>query len=709
MKNILENDPYTIALLKVNEHESQTSLFSFINHIDHTECISTMGADRRSLRKHRDWAVFANNSRIYAATSCGLHSTGSLTDKWDLKSTLSIGCCIKKDHILYFGGNKTGIQQLNLSEPGFIPTADGMEGVTVLTLKDGGTCLYAGIEGQGFYKSTGYTNKWTDYNLSLPAERATYPGGGTYYIRHVNSIEIIDTTLYCATHVGVYRANMSEMIWSKSGTGLPAENVQLLKVIGDNLLACMDNRLYYSLDKGENWNLMFTAGARISSIYGSNNYLTATTLGNGIYYSEDYGQTWNTMNDGLTDLKVTMITAINNTPVCGTETKGVFYFNGTSWVNHSSGIICSDIKSMGIAGNFLAANDPNEVYMADGKVSSWTSISPKLDKAFFGFINTMVNKIFLSYKTNDGEQLIKYRDEDNTWQDLKTTIPFAGDDPYKMCVNGNRLYVYENGIIYYTDDLGTTWKNLTYPERFCSDVYDFVVYKNIPFSASCGNGELLKLSNNTEWGLSNNGLPGTKEITSMAYSDSALYAYSYTNGIFVSKDEGQSWTKTADGFHTDWNIRSFASYKDNIFISTVKGVYYSTNFGQSWNLMNEGLKNYNIGPLVIYKDTLYVGTRGNGVWKHDLMDFIPPKKDSTAKMVQIKIFPNPATNYIRFDFPGFDKAQIKLIDLLGRERINTKLGADKQLSVAGFSSGTYLIIITTSQYVYTSKLIIKRK
>ncbi|MGE5448913.1 MAG: WD40/YVTN/BNR-like repeat-containing protein, partial [Bacteroidales bacterium] len=448
--------------------------------------------------------VFTNNSRIYAATSCGLHSTGSLTDKWDLKSTLILESFVKKDNILYFGGSKSGIQRLDLSEPGFIASSDGMQGVTVLTLKDGGTCLYAGIEGMGFYKSTGYTGEWTPYNLGLPAETAYYPpeqGGGSYYIRHANSIEILDSTIFCATHVGVYKANMRKMMWSKSGAGLSTENVQFIKLVDGYLLAALDNRLYYSSDKGENWRLMLTAASKISSINGFKEYLAVTTLGAGIYVSPDHGLTWKTLNDGLTDVKVTMVTVINDTPICGTETQGIFYYNGTSWVNHSTGIICSDIKAMDISGNSLAASDPNKVYLANSSVSSWTSISPSIDNAYFGFINTMGNKIFLSYMTNDGGQFIKYSNGDNAWQDLKTQIPFKGNDPYKMRVNGNRLYVYENGIIYYTDDLGATWTNLTYSDKFCNDVYDLIVYKNTPFSASCGSGELLRLSDNMQWGL----------------------------------------------------------------------------------------------------------------------------------------------------------------------------------------------------------------
>lgn len=658
------------------------------------------------------YAVFANNNRIYAATSCGLHSTGSLKDKWDLKSTLNIECCIKKENILYFGGIRSGINRLDLSEPGFIPSSFGMDGVTIISLTDGGTCLYASVEGEGFCMSSGYTNNWTVYNTGLPAETIYYPpeqGPGSYFVRHVNSIEIIDSTLFCATHQGVYKTNKKTLVWSISGTGLPAENVQFLKVIDGYLLAAVDNRLFSSEDKGEHWNLIYTAGSRISSINSLNDDLAITTLGSGLYLSPDHGLTWKTMNEGLTDLSVTMITEINKNPVCGTETQGVFYFNGTAWVNHSAGIICSDIQSMGISRNALAANDRNEVYLSNANVNSWATISSSIDKTYLGFINTSGNRIFLSYKANNGGQSIKYSDENNTWQDLKTAIPFTGDGPYKMHVNDSRLYIYENEQMYSTDDLGATWQNLTYAGQFCNDIYDLVIYKNIPFSASCGYGELLRLSDKMEWELSNNGLPNTREVTGLAYSANALYAYSYLNGMYVSRDDGLSWQKATNGLYNDWYIRSFASYKDNIFVSTVKGVYYTTDYGQNWIQMNEGLKNSDTGPLVIYKDTLYLGTRGNGVWKHDLMDFIPPKVDSSAIKIQVKIFPNPATTYIRFDFPGFDKAQIKLIDLLGRELINTKLGADRQISVAGLSSGTYIIIITMEQYTYISKVIVKRE
>lgn len=657
-------------------------------------------------------SVFTNNSRIYATTSCGLHSTGSLTDKWDLKSTLQIETLIKKANVIYFGGVKTGIQRIDLSEPGFVSKSAGLDGITIIALKDEGTCLYAGIEGQGFSSSMGYTNDWKVANTGLPAEVRTYPpeqGGGTYYVRHVNCIEIIDNTLFCATHAGVYQANKETLMWSISGNGLPLENVQLLKVMEGILFAGVGNRLYGSPDKGISWNPIYETGSPISSVEQFNNYLFITTLGSGIYLSPDHGQTWSQRNEGLTDLNVTTLNLIDNTPVCGTLTKGIFYYNGTSWVNHSTGIICSDIRSLAVNDHAIAANDPHHVYIANDKTNSWNIISSSIDKNALGFIAAMNNTIFLSFTGPDDNQGIKYSTGNDAWQDLKTSIPFSGNDPYKMKINGNRLYVYEDGMMYYTDDLGATWGNLTLPAEYCNDIYDFTVYKNIPLAASCANGMLLRLTDNMQWSSMNNGLPENQVITSMAYSQNALYAYSYTNGVFVSKDEGQSWTKATNGFYTDWNIRSFASYKDNIFVTTVKGVYYTTDFGQNWIQMNEGLKNKNVGPLVIFNDTLFVGSRGNGVWKHDLSDFLPPKEDTTVKIQHIKLYPNPASEYVRFDFTDFDKAQIKLIDVLGRERINTKLGSDKQIQLDKLSSGTYIIIISTNQYVYTSKLIIKRK
>jgi len=59
---------------------------------------------------------------------------------------------------------------------------------------------------------------------------------------------------------------------------------------------------------------------------------------------------------------------------------------------------------------------------------------------------------------------------------------------------------------------------------------------------------------------------------------------------------------------------SFAINGNNIFVGTYLGVYFTSNNGNSWTLLNTGLTNTDINKLVISEDTLYAGTYNGGVF-----------------------------------------------------------------------------------------------
>jgi hypothetical protein len=83
------------------------------------------------------------------------------------------------------------------------------------------------------------------------------------------------------------------------------------------------------------------------------------------------------------------------------------------------------------------------------------------------------------------------------------------------------------------------------------------------------------LNSDNNWILSNNGLPTDREIEGLAKTSDAIYAYVSDYGMYVSKDNGQTWIRTSNGLDTEWGIRSFAYDDKNIFVTTENGVYYS--------------------------------------------------------------------------------------------------------------------------------------
>jgi photosystem II stability/assembly factor-like uncharacterized protein len=99
--------------------------------------------------------------------------------------------------------------------------------------------------------------------------------------------------------------------------------------------------------------------------------------------------------------------------------------------------------------------------------------------------------------------------------------------------------------------------------------------------------------------LSNNGLPTDREPLALASYDSALFAYISVHGMYVSFDNGNSWTYANNGLVTNYSIHDFANNGTNLFITTDYGVFTTNDFGQNWVAINNGLKNLNASSIKI--------------------------------------------------------------------------------------------------------------
>lgn len=656
-------------------------------------------------------SIFAYNGQLYAGTSCGLHSTSSATGRWSLKASFDVETFLMKNNTLYFGGPHLGIRIMNMEDQTFQHTSGGLEGATVLTIIDGETCLYASVENGGFRKSMGYSTEWEPINAGLRGVPRYYDPSGvgpTYTTWYVNTIALVNDTLLCGTQEGVYRMPASGNRWSLANTGLPLNNVQQLKVVGDLIYACAGNSLYYSTNTGTTWQSVYDFGAEISSVNSYENYLLVTTLENGIFGSVNGGSTWQSINTGLGELNVTGITHLGDTPVCTTESGEVYFFIDNQWVSNSKGIFCSTILSMVSTPSAIVVNDDQNVFASSPQAYPWAIISPVTDRNYFGPLAAIGDTIFISYKSRTGESLIKYRlPGSNTWVDLNNPAPYNGNIASNINTGNKRLWAYEDDKLHTTPDLGQTWTEHGIPSTLCGEILDFEIFNGIPFAVSCG-GELFKIGDDQNWQLANTGLPPDGKVTSMAYSEDAIYAFVDSYGMYISKDAGQTWESATNGFFTGFGIHSHAFRGQDIFVTTAKGVFYSIDQGQNWTSLNDGLPNISLGPMVIYNDTLWVGTYGNGIWKRDLASIPSSRKDTIIPVQKIKIFPNPATDYVYFDFVDFEKATVQLVDMLGRVLLTTKLDEQKQISIERYASGTYVIVITTDRYVYNSVLVKKR-
>ena len=124
------------------------------------------------------------------------------------------------------------------------------------------------------------------------------------------------------------------------------------------------------------------------------------------------------------------------------------------------------------------------------------------------------------------------------------------------------------------------------------------------------------LNLSAQWIEKNNGLYGG-DVRSFAVSGTNLFAGTNSGGVFLSTDDGISWSPVNTGL-TGSNYSSFISCLDvignTIFAGTGAGVFLTTNNGDSWSQVNSGLTEIDIISLAVSGSNIFAGTYSQGVF-----------------------------------------------------------------------------------------------
>jgi len=255
-----------------------------------------------------------------------------------------------------------------------------LDGGWISFLESRDSIVYAGIQGDGIFRSTDYGNLWTKKIKGLT---------NTF----VNSLAISGNNIIAgSTYVGsggsIFLSTDNCNTWSIKDTGIQGSNIQSLTIKGNVMLAGSNQGLFSSADSGNTWtkNNKLQSDINVSIVAVSGKVIHAVT-NNGVYYSKDDGKTWIRNSYYFEYITVNCLLPVNNLIFAGTD-DGIFQStdNGINWTQKK---ISGNIHSLAVLGKNIFAGTRTGVYLYTDNGVSYTIKN-------IGLSNILINSLVIS-------------------------------------------------------------------------------------------------------------------------------------------------------------------------------------------------------------------------------------------------------------------------------------------------------------------------
>lgn len=168
-----------------------------------------------------------------------------------------------------------------------------------------------------------------------------------------------------------------------------------------------------------------------------------------------------------------------------------------------------------------------------------------------------------------------------------------------------RLYAgtLENGV-FESSDWGTTWKHVDAANSL--EIGSLLVTDTSLLIGTLTDGVFLYRRSGADWAYIGDGL-ASLAVYSFLQSDSGLTIFAATSkGVFLSRDDGRTWDSTA--YMSIYAVTELVNDSRGLFAASIGGMYYSSNSGVTWQLLNVGTQFEQYVSLIIVDSVLVAAT-----------------------------------------------------------------------------------------------------
>ncbi len=640
--------------------------------------------------------LFTSEGIALAATSGGVFRSEDQGRSWRSadKGIGSLGVTVlaqAPDGDVFAGSRRGLYRSTDLGLSWQLTNFDRQRWVSTLGVADNNDII-VGSAGRGLFRSTDDGGSWikglTDFDTTsiagpLEFESLSFSSTGDIFVTaHVD----VSTMLIVSRDGGA--------TWSALARNIGSGWLIDLAIDSDDTmyLGTAAGGLIRSEDYGLTWTRIDTNAAGAIGLahpveFGRNGVLFAHISAfrgkRGVYRSDNRGASWERLSDGWpNELGIGSLTTMpSNSLLAGSSDYGLWRFDGNSaaWAEANDGLHAPSVTVIGIdrRDRVYAGAENGDIFRSDDEGRSWSRLQAGL--GFAGRVNDLAftsdGSLFAGYRTGG---VFRSSDDGGTWQQAfegitsKRVLSLAVNDEDEIFAA-----TFNSGVARSTD-YGDSWQRLI--DDNVSELTDILITQSGTIViGSTRKGIYFSLDNGETW---NRVFERNHSQRRYAFTQTAsgilFAAVSDKNGLYRSSDDGQSW-ELVDGELSDFDVNDLTVNSANhLFAATSNnGVLRSTDLGVSWQPYGSGLTSGRIAALAMDRNNrLFAGTDHRPVFVTSnpttAVEDTPTGSDAVIALRNVG--PNPFSSTVRISFrlSKPSKLRMTVYNVHGRKVYQTK-------------------------------------
>ena len=316
--------------------------------------------------------------------------------------------------------------------------------------------------------------------------------------------------------------------------------------------------------------------------------------------------------------------------------------------------------------------------------------------------------------------LFKSEDHGDTWVTLNRDIEPGLDqlDISSFSISTDVIYVGSSttATAYISTDLGQTW--ITVPDGL-SPTGHIISTPSGHLIAEGGGGLVRSEDFGQSWIRINTGI-GLSQVIATSIDDKGdVYVATRNKGVYWSTDNGDSWNSTA--FPSTFINSMAVGQAGEIFVSTQDSIFATTDRGESWTPLTAGLREQKILHMTFdSQGFLFAGGVNTGILQTSspvlASSVSRAELQSTSGLRQLSNYPNPfsKSTRIQYELTRPSRVELSVFTLTGQKVLQLektyKLPGKYEVifDAQNLRAGIYFYRLTTDTHQSVESMILVR-